>query len=189
MPKVNHDLPDVPDNATLVFTSIGFERQEAAVGKNAQINIVLKLAENKLTQVSVISTGLRDCFSERSTGSYFPDEPGVVRSLGDDGCAGPVAGCCAGLIFDNNAVASPRNKTNIFIRGQSVLSTRTDPLIVIDNFPYEGDLNNINPNDVESISVLKDAAAASIWGARAGNGVIVDRHKKREVRATAFRFF
>ncbi|MGN7721218.1 SusC/RagA family TonB-linked outer membrane protein [Chitinophaga sp. 22620] len=173
-----YDLPDVPDNATLVFTSIGFERQEAAVGKNAQVDIVLKLAENKLTQVSVISTGYETVSKERSTGSYFQMNQELFdRSVTTD-VLGRLRDVVPGLIFDNNAVASPRNKTNIFIRGQSVLSTRTDPLIVIDNFPYEGDLNNINPNDVESISVLKDAAAASIWGARAGNGVIVIVTKK-----------
>src|SRR5690606_4584316 len=57
--------------------------------------------------------------------------------------------------------------------GISTLSGPTDPLIVLDNFPYEGDLENINPADVESITILKDAAAASIWGTRAANGVIV----------------
>ncbi|MCH5719938.1 TonB-dependent receptor plug domain-containing protein [Niabella hibiscisoli] len=53
-----------------------------------------------------------------------------------------------------------------------------NPLIILDDFPYEGDINNINPDEVESISILKDAAAASIWGARAGNGVIVITTKK-----------
>ena len=71
-----------------------------------------------------------------------------------------------------------QNKTNIYIRGLATINGPLDPLIVVDNFIYEGDINNINPNDVESITVLKDAAAASIWGARAGNGVIVITTKK-----------
>ncbi|WP_374949832.1 SusC/RagA family TonB-linked outer membrane protein [Mucilaginibacter sp.] len=66
----------------------------------------------------------------------------------------------------------------ILIRGLSTINGPSQPLIVLDNFPYEGDPNNINPNDVESITVLKDAAAASIWGSRAGNGVIVITTKK-----------
>lgn len=57
--------------------------------------------------------------------------------------------------------------------GLSTINASTAPLIVVDNFPYEGDINNINPNDVGSITIFKDAAAASIWGARSGNGVIV----------------
>lgn len=71
-----------------------------------------------------------------------------------------------------------QNKTGINIRGLGTINGPLDPLIVVDNFIYEGNINNINPNDVESITVLKDAAAASIWGARAGNGVIVISTKK-----------
>src|SRR5690606_7749485 len=62
--------------------------------------------------------------------------------------------------------------------GQSTLMGNAAPLIVVDNFPFEGDIRDINPQDVESISVLKDATAASIWGTRAGNGVIVLTTKK-----------
>ena len=61
----------------------------------------------------------------------------------------------------------------ISIRGITTIRSESQPLIVVDNFPYDGDIKNINPNDVQSITVLKDASAASIWGARAGNGVIV----------------
>src|SRR5690606_22063558 len=64
------------------------------------------------------------------------------------------------------------------IRGLSSIGGPKDPLIVLDHFPYEGNLENINPNDIESVTLLKDAAAASIWGARAANGVIVITTKK-----------
>lgn len=174
-----YDLPGVPDDAVLVFTSIGFEKQEIVVDKRTQINIVLKHAENKLAQVSVVSTGYETISKARSTGSFFQmDEELFNRSVTTD-VLGRLRDVVPGLIYDHTSVSSStRNKTKLFIRGQSVISTRTDPLIVIDNFPYEGDLNNINPNDVESVTVLKDAAAASIWGARAGNGVIVIVTKK-----------
>jgi len=69
-------------------------------------------------------------------------------------------------------------KTKIMIRGLNTIRGPKDPLIVVDNFPYEGDLSNLNPNDVENITILKDAAATSIWGAKAGNGVIVINMKK-----------
>jgi TonB-linked SusC/RagA family outer membrane protein len=68
------------------------------------------------------------------------------------------------------------------IRGLSTIQGPKDVLIVVDNFPYEGDINNINPNDIESITLLKDAAAASIWGTKAGNGVIVITTKKSKFR-------
>lgn len=61
----------------------------------------------------------------------------------------------------------------LMVRGLSTLQGPKSPLIVVDNFPYEGDIKNINPNMVESVTILKDAAASSIWGARAANGVIV----------------
>src|SRR5690606_19129101 len=79
------------------------------------------------------------------------------------------------VLFDKRDPENPR----IQIRGLSTLSDEiAKPLIVVDNFPYEGDITALNPNDVESITILKDAAASSIWGARAGNGVIVITTKK-----------
>lgn len=86
-------------------------------------------------------------------------------------------GVVSGLIFNRNRTPSA-NESSIVIRGRSTLFAETDPLIVIDNFPYDGNINNINPNDVESITILRDAAAASIWGVRAGNGVIVITTKR-----------
>src|SRR5690606_26710602 len=65
------------------------------------------------------------------------------------------------------------NNAAISIRGRSTIFANPNPLIVVDNFPYDGELSNINPNDIESVTILKDAAAASIWGVQAGNGVIV----------------
>src|SRR5690606_2646704 len=59
------------------------------------------------------------------------------------------------------------------VRGLSTIESNAAPLIVIDNFPFEGDISTLNPNDILEITILRDAAAASIWGARAGNGVIV----------------
>src|SRR5690606_37904197 len=79
-------------------------------------------------------------------------------------------GVAAGVQFvtPNGSEAS-----DIRIRGLATIQSDASPLIVVDNFPYEGDITSINPNDIDNITILKDAAAASIWGARAGNGVIV----------------
>src|SRR5207249_4158609 len=84
------------------------------------------------------------------------------------------------IFFDRrgqSASAFNISPNNIMIRGVNTLSnqpvTIKAPLIILNNFPYDGDINNINPNDIESITVLKDAAAASIYGAKAANGVIV----------------
>jgi TonB-dependent starch-binding outer membrane protein SusC len=79
---------------------------------------------------------------------------------------------------DGYSNGNAQNKTGISVRGLSTINGPLDPLIVLDNFIYEGDIKNINPGDIESITILKDAAAASIWGARAGNGVLVITTKK-----------
>ena len=84
----------------------------------------------------------------------------------------------SGVRFDNQATVSDRQKLNVSVRGLSTINGNLDPLIVLDGFIYEGDVNNIDPNSIESITILKDAAASSIWGARAGNGVIVMTSKK-----------
>ncbi len=74
-------------------------------------------------------------------------------------------GVTSGLLFNKNIVQGV-NQSAITIRGRSTINSNANPLIIVDNFPYDGDILNINPNDIESVTVLKDAAAASVWGAR-----------------------
>ncbi len=88
-------------------------------------------------------------------------------------------GVTSGLsFFTNKSHQNPQSDLNISIRGLSTINGPLNPLVVLDDFIYEGDINNINPNDIESVSILKDAAATSIYGARGGNGVIVLTTKK-----------
>ncbi|GAA4175515.1 SusC/RagA family TonB-linked outer membrane protein [Sphingobacterium ginsenosidimutans] len=128
--------------------------------------VLLESKENQLEEVQ-ISTGYQFITKERATGSYATlDEKQLNRQVSTD-IISRLDGNVPGMLFNRN---SPRA---ISIRGQSTLFSESNPLIVLDNFPYEGDILDINPNDVEQITVLKDAAAASIWGAQAANGVIV----------------
>ncbi|ULT29038.1 TonB-dependent receptor plug domain-containing protein [Sphingobacterium sp. E70] len=87
-------------------------------------------------------------------------------------------GITSGLQFVN---ANGNKPTDIRVRGLATIQSDASPLIVLDNFPYDGDLASINPNDIENVTILKDAAAASIWGARAGNGVIVITTKRESL--------
>ncbi|WP_255563131.1 SusC/RagA family TonB-linked outer membrane protein [Mucilaginibacter sp. 21P] len=113
-----------------------------------------------------VSTGYQELPKERATGSFVAVDKALInRSVSTDILA-RLKDMVPGLSF--NTIG-----TRISIRGQSTLFSNADPLIVVDGFPYNQPVENINPNDVVSISVLKDAAAASIWGSRAGNGVIV----------------
>jgi TonB-linked SusC/RagA family outer membrane protein len=137
--------------------------------------IILHSSASKLNEVTVISTGYQTLPKERSTGAFTI----IRKELYNQQVAPDVL---SRLEFIANGVSTFRNNNNntssIMVRGLSTINGPTNPLIVVDNFPYEGDINNLNPNDVESITILKDAAAASIWGTKAGNGVIVITTKK-----------
>jgi TonB-linked SusC/RagA family outer membrane protein len=139
--------------------------------------IALHSAPSKLNEVSVVSTGYQTIPKERATGSFA--QP--IKEMYDDRVSTDVLsklnGITSGLVFNANT-SEAQSGLDISIRGRSTIFANDQPLIVVDNFPYSGDINNINPNDVESVTVLKDAAAASIWGVRAGNGVIVITTKK-----------
>ncbi|MBB5440096.1 TonB-linked SusC/RagA family outer membrane protein [Pedobacter sp. AK017] len=127
----------------------------------------------KLKEV-VINTGYYQTPKERATGSFdHIDNLLINRSTGSN-IISRLEGISSSLHFDRRSnTRETVNAPSLRVRGLSTINSNEAPLIVVDNFPYEGDINNINPNDVESVTILKDAAAASIWGARAGNGVIV----------------
>lgn len=165
-----------PGKLLIKFSYLGFESVEREIDfpENSLLDIMLKPGDTDLEEVEVFSTGYTEIPRERATGSFVSlDETLINRRVSTD-LLDRLEDVTSGLVF--NRVGSPSDR--ISIRGRSTIFATSQPLIVIDNFPYDGPLENINPNDVESISVLKDAAAASIWGARAGNGVIVITTKK-----------
>ncbi|WP_316841981.1 SusC/RagA family TonB-linked outer membrane protein [Pedobacter gandavensis] len=169
---------DVPENTVLQISHIGYISKEVTVNNETKsIRIFLKADSRQLKEVTV-STGYQTLPRERATGSFeVIDNKLFNRTTGTD-VFSRLDGITTGILFDKNnsgLVKSPY--AGMRIRGISGFRG-TKPLIVVDNFPYEGDPNNLNPNDVESITILKDAAAASIWGTRAGNGVIVITTKK-----------
>ncbi len=139
--------------------------------------------------MKVVATGYQTIPRERATGSFTQVDSGLLNQQTGTNILNRLASVAAGVSFDTKASGNAQRKLSFNIRGLSSINGPQDPLIVLDNFPYEGDINNINPNDVESITLLKDAAAASIWGARAGNGVVVIRTKKAKLnQKTALSF-
>jgi len=163
-------------NDTLRVAFIGYVMYENAVHNISAGILTVRLVpdQHNLDEVTV-STGYQQLPKERATGSFDQIDNTLFNRAVSTDVISRLDGVASGVLFDKrqNAV------DNISVRGLSTLtSTITQPLIVLDNFPYAGDIANINPNDVESITVLKDAAAASIWGVKAGNGVIVITTKK-----------
>ena len=172
-------LTQVPLHAVITITFIGYLPQELATdGTGKVLSIMLQPASKQLEEV-IVNTGYQEVPLERATGSYDYIDKDLFNRRVSTSVLDRLEGLSSGLIFNRNTL-TPNEQLGISIRGRSTLDSRVnpDPLIVLDNFPYEGDISNINPNDVESITILKDAAAASIWGARAGNGVIVITTKK-----------
>lgn len=177
-------VTSLPD--TLLVTLLGFESRELPLPSLPVSPLQLTLAERStsLQEVAVVSTGYQDIPQERATGSFTQvDRELLTRSTSPD-LISRLEGVTNSLAFDRRGMYNERtdSKPELRVRGLSTLYASSAPLLVVDNFPYEGDIANINPNDVESVTILKDAAAASIWGARAGNGVIVITTKRGSYR-------
>nr|WP_294795568.1 SusC/RagA family TonB-linked outer membrane protein [uncultured Mucilaginibacter sp.] len=166
----------VVDKDTLIITHVGFKSSTFIVDEKMEdyVHVLLVPLVNELQEV-IVSTGYQDVPKERATGSFYKLDNKLLNQRVSPDIISRLDGLTSGLLIDRRDAQQP----NIQLRGLSTLSFNgSSPLIVLDNFPYAGDINNINPNDIESITVLKDAAASSIWGARAGNGVIVITTKK-----------
>ena len=151
----------------LTFSYIGFNDYEETVGSKSHMNVAMNEAAEQVEQVVV--TGYQTISKERATGAFdIISAAQIEKPTGN--IASRLIGAAAGLVATQDAYGNPTFE----IRGRSKLSTgATEPLLVVDGFAIEGGFSSINPNDVESVTVLKDAAAASIWGAKSANGVIV----------------
>jgi len=170
--RITH--PDVD----LVITSVNYVDMELPLSGPKDTVIQLKEKISELVDVSVVANnGYQEIPKDRATGSFVQVSNALINRRVSTNILDRLDGVTSSLIFNKNIV-SGTNQSAITIRGRSTIAGNPDPLVVVDNFPYNGDINNINPNDVESITVLKDAAAASIWGAFSGNGVIVITTKK-----------
>ncbi|MBB6108716.1 TonB-linked outer membrane protein, SusC/RagA family [Mucilaginibacter lappiensis] len=174
-------INNIADSTILQISFVGYLTKEIIVTNANYLTISLENGGNQLSEVLVVSTGYQIIPKERATGSFVLIDSALLNRRVSTNILDRLDGVASGVLF-NKSLGSGNNPA-ISIRGRSTIFANPDPLIVLDNFPYDGDLNNINPNDIESVSILKDAAAASIWGTRAGNGVIVITTKKGRTSA------
>lgn len=161
-------LLTLPD--TLFFSHTGYQPEFRIINNTTALgSILLRPLAAQLEEVT-INSGYQLIARNNTTGSFNTISNKLLNDRPSTGILEKLEGITSSYRVDRR----PGAEAAIQIRGLSSLyENTTGPLIIVDNFPYEEDINNINPNDVESITLLKDAAAASIWGARAGNGVIV----------------
>ncbi|MBN8880486.1 MAG: SusC/RagA family TonB-linked outer membrane protein [Sphingobacteriales bacterium] len=175
-------LRGIKENDLLIISSVGFERQELRLRGQTEIIIRLKVSSSRLDSVNIFyNTGYQFIPKERATGSFVQIDRELLNRSVSTNLLERLQDVTSGMLSQGRNTNSPIN--DISIRGVSTFPSYSDskPLIVLDNFEYEGDIRNINPNDIESITVLKDAAAASIWGAKSANGVIVITSKSGRV--------
>lgn len=173
----NYYLTVSNNNAILEFSYVGFITKEIVVKNQQEINIKLQEDTNKLEEVVVIGYGKQS--KAKVTGAVGKINAKELAKVSAVSLDQQLAGKMSGVVI-NQANGQPGASTNIVIRGVGTLTAGTNPLIVVDGYPLsEGSsLNSINTNDIENISVLKDAASAAIYGSRAANGVILVTTKK-----------
>jgi TonB-linked SusC/RagA family outer membrane protein len=172
-------LSTVENDAVLVFTHVSMEVFELKVSGKTELVINLKTKVAALGDVQIVAnTGYQTVKPNETNGSFSVIDNKTLNQQVGTNILKRLEGVTQGVLFDSKPLANTQRKGNITIRGFSSINGPMDPLIILDGFIYDGDINNINPNTVDNITILKDAAAASIWGARAGNGVIVITTKK-----------
>ncbi|MBO0935189.1 TonB-dependent receptor [Fibrella sp. HMF5335] len=166
---------DVPANSRLVFSFVGYASQEVAVGNQTNITINLTADVGNLDEVVVTSFGT-------AKKAAFTGSAGVIaaKQISDrpiNNIAQALAGAAPGVQTTAGS-GQPGTAPTIRIRGFGSISSSNDPLYVVDGIPYTANIATLNPNDIESITILKDAASTALYGARAANGVVVVTTKK-----------
>ncbi|MBN2214531.1 MAG: TonB-dependent receptor [Bacteroidales bacterium] len=167
--KGEYILPGVPEDAVLVFSFVGMLTDEVPVNGQTTIDVIMIEDLINLDELVVIGYGTRSRrFVSGSISSVDMDE---TKSLVPNTNVAQSLGQIAGVQFINSG--RPGQGGDLLIRGQNSLNSSTDPLVVLDGIIFEGSLSDINPQDIKSIDVLKDAASTAIYGSRAANGVIM----------------
>lgn len=162
-------------DAVLVFSFIGYETQEVALAGRTTVDVSLTLNIESLSEIVVIGYGERR--QEAITGSVVSIKGDMMRDIPAANITSSLQGRLAGVDMSQSS-SKPGAAMQIRIRGTRSLNAENDPLIVLDGIPFFGQITDINPNDIERIDVLKDAASTAIYGSRGANGVILVTSKK-----------
>ena len=166
---------DAPKDAVLQITYIGYVSQEVKVSGNKELNVVLKEDTETLDEVVVIGYGTAK--KSDLTGATAQIKPEALTSSVVGNALESLQGKAAGVaVFnDNKPGASP----SIRVRGSGSITASNEPLYVVDGFPLmDGNISDLNPSDIESMEILKDASSTAIYGSRGANGVVMITTKK-----------
>ncbi|WPP50337.1 SusC/RagA family TonB-linked outer membrane protein [Catalinimonas niigatensis] len=177
---------NVPNNDDiLVFSSIGYMAQEVPLNGRTVVDIALSEDIQSLEEIVVVGYGSQ--LKKEITGSVQTVDATELRDVPVSQVTQKLQGRLAGVQI-NQTTGKPGQGMNVRIRGQLSVSGGSDPLYVVDGFPITGDISNLNPDEIQDISVLKDAASTSLYGSRAANGVVLITTKKGKAGQTNVSF-
>ena len=165
-----YTITNVPSNAVLVFSFVGYKTQEVSVKGQSQINVKLEDESNTLKEVVVIGYGTQR--KESVTGSVSSIKGEIMREVPGANVTQALQGRIAGVTMSQTS-SKPGAEMQIRIRGTRSLSADNNPLVVLDGVPFAGSIGDISPDNIKSIDILKDASATAIYGSRGANGVIL----------------
>ncbi|MFT6881026.1 MAG: TonB-dependent SusC/RagA subfamily outer membrane receptor, partial [Arcticibacterium sp.] len=185
-----YELKISVESGILVFSSIGYETQEISLGSQSILDVNLTESSKALSEVVVTALGFKEKADRLGSTSSKVAGDQIVKS-GESSFINGLAGKASGVQI-SRAAGDPGAASFIQIRGQNTLTGNSQPLVVVDGVPIsstteggssggvvpQSRLNDINPNDIESMQILKGASAAALWGSRAANGVIIITTKK-----------
>ena len=171
----NYRLTVANDAQTLVFSSVGYLKKEVAIGNQTVINLTMSQDIQSLQEVVVVGYGTQK--KSDIVGSVASVSSERLKENANPNLFQALQGAAPGLNITRGSGA-PGENGSIQIRGLNSISASNEPLIVVDGIPYAGNIRDINPNDIASVEILKDASAAAIYGSRAASGVVLITTKR-----------
>ena len=171
-----HYSISVPHDGMLVFSSIGYKSTVVTVASSGVINVELHPDTEFIDETIVVAYGTATKSSFTGSASMVGTE--AIEARVTTNVTSALAGTAPGVQVISSSGDPASSEATIRIRGIGSMSASNAPLYIVDGMPYDGSISEINPNDVESMSVLKDAAASAIYGARGANGVILITTKR-----------
>ncbi len=178
----NYSIVAPDANSTLMFSYIGFTPQEIEINGQSQVNVSMTEDATSLDEVVLVGYGTQ--IKREVTGSVQTVDLTELADIPVTQVTQKLQGQLAGVQI-NQTTGKPGEGINVRIRGQLSVSGGSDPLYVVDGFPIAGDINTLNPAEIENISVLKDAASTSLYGSRAANGVVLITTKQGKAGQTS----
>lgn len=179
------NLQNVPADGTLVFSFIGLKTQEVELNNRTTINVTLQDENFGVDEVVVVGYGTMK--KSDIVGSISSISSEKLEESSSPNVFQALQGAAPGINIQRGS-GEPGSSGNIQIRGITSISASNYPLIVLDGIPFAGDMRDVNPDDIASVEVLKDASAAAIYGSRAANGVVLITTKSGIVSGTVIEF-